>query len=79
MISMRTVFWVALGAAAGVLVAREVGKAARAYTPEGIGRSFASAGEGLREFADAVRDGMEQREVELRLALGDRADETGSD
>jgi hypothetical protein len=75
MIRVRTVFWVTLGAVAGVLVAREVGKAARAYTPEGIGRSVTSVAEGLRELAEAVREGMDEREAELRLALGVDADE----
>lgn len=76
---MRTVFWIALGAVAGVLVAREVGKAARAYTPEGISRSAASVGEGLRELAEAVREGMDQREAELRLALGVDVDDSERD
>lgn len=60
----------ALGAGAGVLVAREVTRAVRAYTPEGIGRSATSVGEGLRELAEAVREGMAEREAELRIALG---------
>jgi hypothetical protein len=77
--SVRTVFWIALGAAAGVLVAREVSKAARAYTPEGISRSVASAGEGLRDLAEAVREGMDQREAELRLALGADVPDLGRD
>lgn len=67
---MRRLFWVALGAAAGVLVVRKVGRAAQAYTPEGMARSAASLGEGLRELADAVREGMVEREQELRIALG---------
>jgi hypothetical protein len=67
---VRRLFWVALGAAAGVLVVRKVGRAAQAYTPEGIGRSAASLADGLRELADAVREGMNEREQELRIALG---------
>lgn len=67
---MRRVFWIALGATAGVLVVRKVTKAAEAYTPAGMSRSIASLGEGLRELADAVREGMAEREEELRIALG---------
>lgn len=67
---MRRLFWIALGAAAGVLVVRKVSKAAEAYTPEGLGRSAASLADGLRDLADAVREGMAEREQELRLALG---------
>ena len=67
---MRRLFWVALGATVGVLVVRRVTRAAQAYTPEGVGRSAASLADGLRELADAVREGMAEREQELRVALG---------
>jgi len=67
---MRRLFWLALGATVGVLVVRRIDRAARAYTPEGIGRSLSSAADGLRDLADAVRDGMAEREGELRRALG---------
>jgi hypothetical protein len=67
---VRRLFWVALGATAGVLVVRKLTKTVQAYSPEGIGRSLSSLGEGLRELADAVRDGMAEREQELRVALG---------
>jgi uncharacterized protein YoxC len=56
--------------AATPLIVRKVGRAAQAYTPEGIGRSLASLGDGLRELADVVREGMAEREQELRQALG---------
>ncbi len=68
--SVRRLFWVVLGATIGILVVRRVSRTAQAYTPEGLGRSLASAGEGLRDLADAVREGMDQRERELRVALG---------
>lgn len=67
---MRRLFWIALGAAVGVLVVRKVSKAAEAYTPEGMGRSLSTAADALRELADAVREGMAEREDELRIALG---------
>ena len=67
---MRRVFWVALGATAGVLVVRQLNRAAQAYTPEGIGRSLAGVADALRDAADAVREGMAEREEELRVALG---------
>jgi hypothetical protein len=67
---VRRVFWMALGATVGVLVVRRVSRAARAYTPEGIGRSLASAVDALRDLADDVRAGMAEREQELRVALG---------
>jgi hypothetical protein len=71
---MRRLFWVALGATAGVLVVRRLTKAAQAYSPsglaEGLSGGLSDFGEGLREMAEAVREGMADREVELRYALG---------
>lgn len=67
---MRRLFWAALGAAIGVLVVRKVGKTVEAYSPAGVGRSLSSVGSGLRELADVVREGMAEREEELRIALG---------
>ena len=76
---MRRVFWVALGATAGVLVVRKVNKVAEAYTPQGVGRSLGSLADALRDAADAVREGMAEREQELRLALGVDAGEIDPD
>jgi len=71
---MRRLFWVALGATAGVLVVRKVSRAAQAYTPsgmaQGVSGGLSDLAEGLREMAEAVRDGMAERETELRYALG---------
>jgi hypothetical protein len=66
---MRRLFWVALGAAAGVVVARQVRKKVQAFTPSGIGRSLAGLGDSVRAFADDVRAGMAEREYELSAAL----------
>src|SRR3954469_47444 len=71
---MRRVFWIALGATAGVLVVRKVTKTARSLTPAGMSESLSGAlgnlGESIREFAGEVRAGMAEREDELRGALG---------
>ena len=67
---MRRLFWVALGAVAGVLVVRRLTRAVEAYTPAGVARSVSDVGDGLRELAAAVREGMAEREEELRIALG---------
>lgn len=77
---MPRLFWAALGAAAGIYAVRKVSKAAEAYTPAGVAHGLSDFGEGLRELADAIREGMAEREEELRLALGidtDTADEGG--
>ena len=67
---MSRLFWTALGAAVGVYAVRKVSKAAEAYTPAGVAHGLSDFGEGLRELATAVREGMDEREGELRLALG---------
>jgi hypothetical protein len=73
---MPRLFWAALGAAVGVYAVRKVSKAAEAYTPAGVAHGLSDFGDGLRELAAAVREGMAERESELRLALGIDA-ETG--
>jgi hypothetical protein len=61
---------VALGATAGVLVVRKLTKTAQSYTPEGMAQGLSGIGEGLREMAQVVREAMQERDAELRLALG---------
>lgn len=67
---MRRLFWVALGATVGILVVRKVSRAAERVSPEGLADALGGVGDGLRDFADAVRTGMADREQELRVALG---------
>jgi len=71
---MRRLFWVALGATAGALVVRKVTKTVQAYSPSGVAKGLSGGlsdfGEGMREMAEAVREGMDERETELRYALG---------
>ncbi len=63
-------FWLALGATAGVLVVRKVTKTAQSFTPAGLANRAGGLGDSLRYFADQVRAGMAEREAELRDALG---------
>jgi hypothetical protein len=67
---MKRVFWIALGATAGVLVVRKLQKTAHAYTPAGLAESVQGLGDSFRYFAEEVRAGMAEREIELRDALG---------
>ena len=67
---VRRLFWIALGATVGILLFRKVNKTIDAYSPAGVGRSLTSVGDGLRELADVIREGMAEREEELRIALG---------
>jgi Sec-independent protein translocase protein TatA len=66
---MRRLFWVALGAAAGVVFVRQVKKKAQAFAPSRLGRSVAGLGDSLRAFAEDVRAGMAEREYELSAAM----------
>ncbi|MGI8681758.1 MAG: hypothetical protein ACR2JO_06450, partial [Mycobacteriales bacterium] len=67
---MRRLFWVTLGATAGVLFVRRLTAAAGRFTPEGVGRGLDGLGQRFSAFAEEVRAGMTEREVELRAALG---------
>jgi hypothetical protein len=67
---MRRLFWVAVGAAAGVYAVRKVQKTLHAYSPSGLAQRAGGLGDSLRGFADDVRLGMAEREAELREALG---------
>lgn len=67
---MRRLFWVALGAAAGVVAVRRVARAAQTFTPQGLSNRAGGIGDKLRAFAEEVRAGMAEREGELRDALG---------
>ncbi len=70
----RRLFYVTLGAVAGVLVVRKLTQAAQRFTPAGVQQSMGGAVAGLadaiRDFGDAVREGMAERESELRSSLG---------
>lgn len=67
-------FWIAAGAAAGIYVVRRVQRTAEALTPGSLASSFQLAAldlaDAIREFAGEVREGMTERETELRRDLG---------
>jgi hypothetical protein len=72
---MRRLFYVAFGAAAGVLVVRRVSAAANKWTPEGLATQAGGAGERVAAWWAEVQTYAAQREEELREALGlDSAD-----
>ncbi|SDT03605.1 MULTISPECIES: DUF6167 family protein [Jiangella] len=79
---MGKLFWIALGATAGVLVVRRLTKAAESLTPEGaadrVAGGLRTLGDAVREFTDEVRAGMAERDAELRYALGIAPDGTGT-
>ena len=67
---MRRLFWVAVGAAAGLYAVRKVPKPLHAYSPSGGAERAGGLGERITAFAEEVRAGMADREAELREALG---------
>ncbi len=64
---MPRMFYLSLGAAAGVVAVRRVARLASALTPESVAGSVIAS---VKEFTADVRDGMAEREAELRSALG---------
>jgi hypothetical protein len=67
---VRRLFYVAFGAAAGVLVVRRVTQAAHKWTPEGLAGQASGMGSRLSEWWAIVQSSAAERELELREALG---------
>jgi hypothetical protein len=69
-------FYVALGASAGVLLVRRISAAANRWTPEGIATQAGGLGDKVAVWWAEVQHHAAEREVELRDALGlDQPDE----
>ena len=70
----RRLFYIAMGAAVGILVVQRATRAAQRFTPAGVQQSVAGGLSGLTaaisEFSELVREGMAEREDELRVTLG---------
>ena len=70
----RRLFYIAFGAAVGVLVVQRATRAAQRFTPAGVQSSLAGSLSGLteavRDFSAELRVAMAEREDELRVTLG---------
>ena len=70
----RRVFYIALGATVGILIVRKASQAAQRFTPAGVQGSMTGAlgglGEAIRDFGATIREGMAEREDQLRTELG---------
>ncbi len=66
---MSRVVWFAAGAVSGVYTLLRARRAARNFTPDGIGARVAALGVGAQMFAGEVSAGMAEREAELRTEL----------
>jgi hypothetical protein len=73
---VKRLFYVALGATAGVLVVRRIGEVASRWTPEGVAAQAGGAGQRIAGWWEIVKDAAAERELELRAALG--LDDEGS-
>ena len=67
---MRRLFWVAVGAAAGVYAVRKVQQTLHAYSPGGLAERATGVGASWQAFTDEVRRNAAEREAQLREALG---------
>ncbi|MCB5275733.1 hypothetical protein BJG92_03284 [Arthrobacter sp. SO5] len=67
---MNRIIWMGIGVAIGVIAFRKINQAQSNLGPEGLNRAVGRLADGLYDFADAVREGMQERETELRAALG---------
>jgi hypothetical protein len=70
---VRRLFWLGVGVAVGVVVARQVTRTVRAYSPAGIADQTRNSAAGLiatvRDFVADVRDGMAEREDQIHDAF----------
>jgi len=75
---VRRLFYVALGATAGVLVVRRLTEVANKWTPEGIANQAGGVGDKLSLWWAEVQHHATEREAELREALGLDSTESGA-
>ncbi|MBP2414394.1 hypothetical protein JOF48_003193 [Arthrobacter stackebrandtii] len=74
---MKKIFWLGVGITIGVIAARKIAAAQGAIGPEGLNRAVGRAADAVHDFADALRENMNERETDLRLALGVDQDPAG--
>ena len=67
---MKRIFWLIIGIAVGVYAVTRLKKRAQVLAPESLQQSAAKVAAAIRHFGDEVREGMAERETELRDALG---------
>jgi hypothetical protein len=71
---MKRLVWMGIGVAIGVIAFRKVTEAQASMQstlgPQGLNRAVGRLADGVYDFADALRDGMRERETDLRAALG---------
>ncbi|WP_026818375.1 hypothetical protein [Arthrobacter castelli] len=75
----KRLIWVGIGVTIGIIAVRKASEAKAKYGPEGINRAMGSLADSVSGFAETMRQGMSEREADLRIALGiDTEQRTGS-
>jgi uncharacterized protein DUF6167 len=67
---VKRIIWLIIGIAVGVYAVTRLKKRAQLLAPESVQESAAKLSAAVRHFGDQVREGMAERETELRDALG---------
>jgi len=67
---VKRIFWLIVGIAVGVYAVTRLKKRAQILAPDSVQESAAKLAAAVRHFGDQVREGMEERETELRDSLG---------
>ena len=67
---MKRIVWLGVGVALGVIAYQKITEARSLASPGGLNRAVASLTDSVAHFADQVREGMGEREAELRRGLG---------
>ncbi len=67
---MKKFIWLGIGVAVGVYLTRKISSGAAMVGPEGLNRAVGRLSDSIAQFGDAIREGMNERESELRAALG---------
>ncbi len=67
---IRRVFWMSAGIAIGVLAVRRVSALKEAAGPQSLNRMVSSMTDSVGGFTQTFRTSMDERETELRAALG---------
>jgi hypothetical protein len=75
---VKRIVWMGIGVAIGVIAFRKITQAQASIGPDGLNRAVGRLADGVYDFADAVRAGMNEREVDLRAALGIAESDAGS-
>ena len=67
---MKRLFWLAVGGVIGAAAYRKVQQLRAESEPGGLNRAASRLVDSTAHFADQVRQGMAEREAELRRGLG---------